>query len=108
MRTAFLQADMEMSATWLAEPAAAPTRRRPVRAKETNCRRRTARAAVLWGIAVFALSQVALRFFIERRLPELRDPTFEIKYRQLPERLASSPSAPAQVVFPGWSSSARG
>jgi hypothetical protein len=54
------------------------------------------------------LSQVGLRAYIERREPELRDPTFEIKYRRLSRRLAECPAPPVKVVFFGSSMTAHG
>src|SRR5215470_5853431 len=71
-------------------------------------RRRRGRAAILWGLALFVLTQVGLRLFIERVRPALRDPTFEIKYQQLVRQVAAFPEAPLKVVFLGSSMTAHG
>src|SRR5262249_5729664 len=66
------------------------------------------KSAVLWGLALFALGQLALRIGIEYGRPELRDPTFEIKFRQLSSRLAESAASPKTVIFLGSSTTAHG
>ena len=66
------------------------------------------RAAVLWGLGLFVLSQVGLLAYIERRGPELRDPTFEVKYRLLTRRLAACPERPVTVICLGSSMTANG
>jgi hypothetical protein len=69
---------------------------------------RQARAAMLWGLGLFVFSQAALGLYIERRRPELRDPTFEIKYRQLKKQVSAAPAPPVTVVFFGSSMTASG
>jgi hypothetical protein len=81
------------------------------RPRGRNCRDRAAgRAcrAVLWGAALFAISQFVLRIGIERVRPELRDPTFEIKFRALSRLRNKSPQPPATVLFLGSSMTAHG
>src|SRR5437588_3650241 len=46
------------------------------------------RAALLWGLVSFALLQGGLRLAIDYWLPDLRDPTFEIKARQFAHALS--------------------
>src|SRR5262245_43927180 len=69
---------------------------------------RRARGTLLLGLAVFALTQVGLRVFIDECKPELRDPIFEIKYRQLAQLRSQHADPPATVVFLGSSMSANG
>jgi hypothetical protein len=66
------------------------------------------RAALLWGLGLFILSQATLSLYTERRAPELRDPTFEIKYRQLRRRLDACSQRPVTVVFFGSSMTVHG
>src|SRR5581483_1028630 len=74
---------------WGDVPAPRPGRRQ----------RQQGRAAVLWGLAFFGLAQIALGAFIEWRRPDLRDPTFEIRYQRLSERMACAGAAPIKVIF---------
>src|SRR5260370_16251610 len=67
-----------------------------------------ARGAVVLGIALFVLSQVGLRVMIEEFRPELRDPTFEIKYRQFARLKAQCKQPPAIILFMGSSITAHG
>lgn len=67
-----------------------------------------ARAAVLGGLILFVAAQVGMRAWIENSRPEMRDPGFEIKYRQLKELLDRSAETPALVVFTGSSMTAHG
>jgi hypothetical protein len=71
-------------------------------------RRRQGRACLFWGLAFFALLQVTLGLYTEYCRPDLRDPTFEIKYRQLARRVAACPAPPVKVVFFGSSMTAHG
>jgi hypothetical protein len=66
------------------------------------------RAALLWGLGFFVLSQIVLGLYTERREPALRDPTFEIKYRQLRRRMDGCPETPVTVVFFGSSMTVHG
>jgi hypothetical protein len=65
------------------------------------------RGAVLLGLVGFVLLQAGMGTLVECR-PELRDPNFEIKYRQLVKLLSQHPQPPATVVFFGSSMSANG
>jgi hypothetical protein len=60
------------------------------------------------ALAAFVATQVGVGLFIEGYKPELRDPIFEIKYRQLARLLQQHPQPPAAVVFLGSSMSANG
>jgi hypothetical protein len=74
----------------------------PVRSR----RRRLAdrgRAALLWGAAAFIIPQLALAVAIESRWPQLRDPHFALKERQLIQRLTASGSPPRTVIMLGSS-----
>jgi hypothetical protein len=76
------------------------------RPSRRGIRGRQGRAALLWGIGLFVLSQLALIGQIAWREPELRDPTFEVKYRQLDRLLSASATPPLKVVFLGSSMTA--
>jgi Protein of unknown function (DUF1574) len=84
-----------------------PSARAPAPDGKTALLRR-ARGTLLLALGAFVLSQVGLRVFIDEVKPELRDPTFEIKYRQLARLLEQYPQPPAAVVFLGSSMSANG
>ena len=62
-----------------------------------------ARTVVLGALALFILAQVGLRGVIEFARPELRDPTFEIKYRRFADLKNQASPAPASVLFMGSS-----
>ncbi len=62
-----------------------------------------ARAAVLAGVLLFVFSQVGMRVGIEEFRPELRDPSFELKYRQRAQLIEETKPAPAVVVSLGSS-----
>src|SRR5438105_1083440 len=64
--------------------------------------------AVIAGLGLFALWQVGLGTWIEAWRPELRDPTFEIKYRQLTRLLRQHQEPPATILFMGSSMTANG
>lgn len=76
------------------------------RPSRRGIRERQGRAALLSGIGLFVLSQLALIGHIAWREPELRDPTFEVKYRQLDKLLSASPTPPLKVLFFGSSMTA--
>ena len=57
------------------------------------------RAAVLWTLLLFALSQLALGLWICRRHPELRDPEFSSVLTGLRSRLAEAPGRPLVLVL---------
>lgn len=76
------------------------------RPSRRGIRGRQGRAALLSGIGLFVLSQLALIGYIAWRKPELRDPTFEVKYRQLDRLLSASPTPPLKVLFLGSSMTA--
>ncbi|HZZ78877.1 MAG TPA: DUF1574 family protein [Gemmataceae bacterium] len=69
---------------------------------------RRARGTLLLALGAFVLTQLGLRLFIDEWKPELRDPIFEIKYRQLANLLGQHPKPAASVVFFGSSMSANG
>lgn len=50
--------------------------------------------AVLWTLAAFAVSQLALSIYLDKRRPEVRDPLYGFRLRSLQTRLAESPGAP--------------
>jgi hypothetical protein len=62
-----------------------------------------ARSAVLAGVVLFVLAQAGLRAVIEEARPDLRDPTFEIKYRRYIELKGQSSQPPATMMFLGSS-----
>jgi hypothetical protein len=64
---------------------------------------RRARATLLWGAAALVVAQATMRVGIDSWWPELRDPTFEIKGRQLDRVRAASPGPPVTVVALGSS-----
>lgn len=57
-----------------------------------------ARAAVLWGVVLLGLSQLALAVLLEVR-PEIRDPEYGIKLARLRALLASAPGRPLVLVL---------
>ena len=62
-----------------------------------------ARTVVLGTVALFILAQVGLRGVIDVTRPELRDPTFEIKYRRYADLKSQVSPGPASVLFMGSS-----
>ena len=74
--------------------------RRPLQAR--------ARGALLVGLVLFVVAQISMSAAIENWLPELRDPTFEIKVRQLTDLIGQHRQTPTTVVFLGSSISANG
>ncbi len=64
---------------------------------------RWSRATLLWAVLSFVLLQIGLRVGIDRWLPELRDPTFEIKARRFLEIIAEHPKPPVTVLMLGSS-----
>jgi hypothetical protein len=76
-------------------------------AEKTHSRRRRmaarSRSALLWGVATFILSQLALAVAIEDWWPELRDPHHALKEQRLYQRLSASSSPPRTVVMLGSS-----
>jgi hypothetical protein len=67
-----------------------------------------ARGAIVTALVLFVFSQVGMNTVIEEWRPELRDPTFEIKYRRLTSLLSQHKQKPATVMFFGSSMSANG
>lgn len=63
---------------------------------------RCSRADVLWSLALFAASQLALAVAIETRLPGLRDPRYACRARQLVGR-TSHEARPLTIVMLGSS-----
>ncbi len=64
---------------------------------------RLGRAALLWGIATFALVQLGIALAIETFLPDWRDPVFGVKIRLLTSRTVEAPARPPTVVMVGSS-----
>src|SRR5205085_7068809 len=73
-----------------------------------NKMNRRARNGLLTCLGLFLLSQLGMRLWIDRRRPEFRDPTFEIKYRLLERQLAQKPASAFKVIFTGSSMTAHG
>jgi hypothetical protein len=76
---------------------------RDMSARRPSRLRRTSRVTLMWAVATFALLQIGWRVVIDRWVPELRDPTFEIKARRLAEIRAAHPKPPVTVVMVGSS-----
>jgi hypothetical protein len=81
-------------------PSKSPSWRRGMQAR--------ARAAVIGAAGLFVIWQLGLSGGIELARPELRDPTFEIKYRQLAQLIARAPLPTRTVVFLGSSMTGHG
>jgi hypothetical protein len=64
-----------------------------------NADHRRARAAVLWLIGAFVVSQFSLSFALERAVPHWRDPEFVRKLDRLRARRAEHPGAPLVIVL---------
>lgn len=69
------------------------------------CRRisRCSRADLLWSLALFAASQLGLAIAIEGWLPELRDPRYACRARQLIRRTTGERPRPLCIVMLGSS-----
>jgi hypothetical protein len=67
-----------------------------------------ARAIVLGAVTLFVLAQSGLRGVTEGARPELRDPAFEIKYRQYTRLKSQVTPTTATVLFMGSSLTAHG
>src|SRR5262245_20945385 len=63
---------------------------------------RQARAALLWGLVAFVISQLGLAAAIEWKCPELRDPFYGCKANRL-HRRSAGPEAPFTLVMLGSS-----
>jgi hypothetical protein len=59
----------------------------------------TGKKAILWALALFACSQVALTLYLNRQKPEVRDPAFGLRILSLKARLAEKPGAPLVLVL---------
>lgn len=55
--------------------------------------------AVLWCLAFFLASQLALGFYLHRSRPELCDPVFGDRIRLLKEKRAADPTAPLVLIL---------
>ncbi len=64
---------------------------------------RKARATILWSIGGLLLVQLALRLVIDGPCPELRDPTFEIKFDRLTEARRQYADPPRTIIMTGSS-----
>jgi hypothetical protein len=82
------------------EPVKRPSRRQALQER--------ARSAVVAGLVLFVAWQAGFGALVEGWRPELRDPTFEIKYRQFVRLIWQQPQAPATVVFLGSSITGHG
>lgn len=76
--------------------------------RKRRTRESRARLGVFAGVVLFVLAQAGLGTLIEGWRPELRNPTFEIKYRQLVRLLKQHSRPTATVVFLGSSMTANG
>ncbi len=65
--------------------------------------RTQARSAVFWGFGTFILMQATLAVWIDNRMPDLRDPLYEVKAARLRERVIEAPARPLTVVMLGSS-----
>jgi hypothetical protein len=54
---------------------------------------------VVWTLAGFILSQLALSIYLDRRRPETRDPLYGYRLNCLRQRLAESPNAPLFLIL---------
>jgi len=61
--------------------------------------RRRPRAALLWGLALFAGLQLGLTAFMDRWWPELRDPEYGYKLERLRRQLAKFPGRPLLLAL---------
>jgi hypothetical protein len=57
------------------------------------------RASLLWALGLFVLGQAVLGMWLQRRHPEMCDPTFELRYQRLQQRLAEAPGRPLVLVL---------
>ncbi len=64
---------------------------------------RTSRADVLWSLALFLASQLGLAIAIEGWLPELRDPRYACRARQLIRRTTGAAPRPLSIIMLGSS-----
>lgn len=60
---------------------------------------RRGRAAALWALAVFALSQCALGMWAWRQHPDVCDPTWEYRLARLRARMAEAPGRPLALMI---------
>ncbi|MGH7168718.1 MAG: DUF1574 family protein [Gemmataceae bacterium] len=54
---------------------------------------------VLWTLACFAVSQLVLSIYLDKRQLEMRDPLYGYRLNRLRERLAKSPSPPLFLIL---------
>src|SRR5262245_12646274 len=76
--------------------------RGPEAPREAGMRRsfcRSPKAALLWGLLLFAGVQLGLAVAMESWRPECRDPEYATKCRRLRQRLREEPSRPLVVVL---------
>lgn len=57
------------------------------------------RRILLWSLASFAVSQLALSVYLDKRRLEIRDPVYGLRLHTLQARLAESPHAPLFLVL---------
>ena len=70
--------------------------------------RRRARASLVWGLLAFCAFQAALDVAMDGGMPELRDPDYACRARNLRRRLADGPPNRPALVFLGSSRTAFG
>ncbi|HEY7427940.1 MAG TPA: hypothetical protein VH682_27150 [Gemmataceae bacterium] len=54
---------------------------------------------VLWTLVCFAVSQLALSIYLEKRRPEVRDPLYGLRLSSLRAKWAESPSSPLFLIL---------
>ncbi len=59
----------------------------------------TGKRAVLWCLLLFLGGQLVLGMYLRRRHPELPDPVYGSRFRQLQERLAEQPGRPLVLIL---------
>jgi hypothetical protein len=89
-----------------ANGANALARRLPLSRRTLQQRR--GRSAILWGLLAFAAAQLLWHAVIDAWRRDMRDPRFEIKYRQFEKHWAKSDPAAKLVVFFGSSMTGHG
>jgi hypothetical protein len=76
-----------------------PTEKSHAAESRPRSRRKSARAAVWYGIAAFALLTAAMATAVDTILPEWRDPEFAVRLEQLRKWKVKAPQRPLVVAF---------